>query len=129
MSLSVLFALVQAGTVRLDVNPVLVLLGILGFVGTTLLAIIAFFIRRLIEGLDGFKREVRTKFREVEHRAAGVSEQVRAVRQELIGLDGQNGIKGELRQMKRELRRTGRIADSLAREAGLALDEDEEAAA
>lgn len=123
-----LLALLQSGTVRLDVNPVTALLAVLGFAGTTLLAVIAFFIKRLIESLDAFKREVRTKFREVEDRAAGVSEQVRTVRQELVGIDGQNGLKGELRALKRQLQRTSRVTDRLAQEAGLAPDDDEEAA-
>lgn len=119
---ALLVGLSQATVLRLDVNPVTLLLGVVGFIGTALLAALTFFLRRLLASFDLFKAEVRARFGRVEHAAATSAREVQAIRQELVGLDGTNGIKGKQRDMDREMRRQSRVLNRLAVEAGVEPD-------
>lgn len=73
--------------------------GAAGLLGLAVL----WFIRRLITSVDGFKAFVRADLTQVKTDVSKATSEIQSVKQELFGLSGQNGIRGEQREMRRTI--------------------------
>jgi len=104
----------QAGTVvQLDVGAIISRL--FTFVGTGLLAIVIWFLRRLVTGFEALDQKVST-----------MNGEVKKVSQELFGPDGRNGMRSELKRASRSIHRHERVLIKLAERNDVNVPELEE---
>lgn len=106
-----------AGHVQLDVAKLL--LGLIATVLSMLVAVVGFFLRRLLTGLDAHRTHVDEQF-------DGVHKELQRQTQELFGPTGTNGMRGDLRQTKRLVIKHDRVIIRLAERAGVPVPEDED---
>lgn len=95
----------QAATLGLPAEPaslfwagVLLVLGLLG-------SLVRWFAKRLIGSWDAFRREIRIALHGLSEGSATTARDIQAIRQELFGIHGNNGLKSEIREHKRDQRR------------------------
>jgi len=114
--------------VPLDVGALVLEVG--GAVGVVLLAVNGWFVRRLITQQDAANTAVVASIKTLDDKVSAQGRETQAIRQELVGLDGRNGIKGTQRAQGRALRRLSQLTNQLAFHAGIdvpsAADEADE---
>lgn len=118
--------LLQAGAIALpfDVGTViwtgiLALLGVVGSAGIWLA-------KRVVANHDESNRRVESGLQGLGKKVDELAEGHRAITQELIGLDGRNGIKGKQRDMERRMNRDSVVLFRLAAAAGVTVPDMEE---
>lgn len=118
--------------VQLDLGKLVV--GVAATALTALVSAVAFFLRRLIQSFDGFRGQVQGDLAKVqtdlsehtEHvdgQLREISSQMQRVTQEMFGPNGDNGMRGDLRETKRLVAKRDVLLGRLAERAGLPFEE------
>lgn len=95
----------QAATVATHTDPVAWIIGgVVALIGL-LWRLVSWFVKRLVESFEGFKAEMRDGISTLETSQQTTQSNLQAIRQELVGIDGRNGLKGQIGEQRRELRR------------------------
>ncbi len=125
---SLLPSLAQAAViVPLDVGT-LVYASVAAFLAT-LVGVVGWFLSRIVRQQDQRNAAVTTQLEAVSDDVGELKLGLVQLRQEVVGLDGRNGLKGDVRELKREqlamqrgMRRTTSVVLQLARERGITPD-------
>lgn len=120
-------ALLQPAAMALPVDLGTVLWGGLIALLTSLVGLVSWFLRRMVDRNDAsnaeVKTEVKTSVGALSAKVDQTAEGLRAIRQELVGMDGRNGMKGKQRDMERRMNRDSVVLQRLAFKVGVEVPE------
>lgn len=89
----------------------------------TLMALVAWFLRRLLSGFEETASKQTAQLEELKKTCIGTNEQVTAVRHELFGVSGQNGLRSEVRRMSQQLDEHDLLLLRLAQHSNVSIPE------